>query len=191
MSLALRLSYAILQYYSTGWIDPSWSWKDFSLTDEPKFEDSHLFVKQKFYSSCGAEPGIRSDNGSVSGIWGPIGEPILTRLGFALIELALGRRLSEMRDVNIDKSLPDDYQDYLTAMNVLKSGKVRREEGKGYEEVVRVCLKHEFWSNTDASMKTLDSAEPTFHKDVEKLVIAPLHCLWSETWGDNNRQLCY
>lgn len=160
------------------------------MTAEPKFEDSHLFVKQKFYSSSGSLPDSRSRRASLPGIWALIGEPILTRLGFALIELSLGRRLAEMRDGSIDKSLPDDHQDYWTAISVLKSGKIQDAEGKGYEEVVRVCLQHQFWSMTEGSMKMLDSEKPDFHKDVEKLVVSPLHCMWSETWGNSNRQLC-
>ena len=39
MRLALQLSFAILQYYSTGWINTSWTWRDFSVS-RIKGEDS-------------------------------------------------------------------------------------------------------------------------------------------------------
>lgn len=187
ISLAVRLTYAIIQYYSTGWIDPEWTWKNFSISGhEYKYSDlSQLFVAQKFYSASGqtAKPAIWVG-------WESIGEPKLTRLGFALIELALGKRLSEMRDATIDPNMDPDAQDYFTATRLLNTGRILREEGEGYENVVRACLEHQF-RDAHYTMKYLDSRNATFHKDVEQCILKPLHCMWKEPWGRSQRQLCY
>jgi hypothetical protein len=76
ISLAVRLAYAIIQYYSTGWIDPEWTWKDFSVTgSEYKYSDvSQLFVSQKFYSTTG-----KATKRPMWVGWESLGEPKLTR----------------------------------------------------------------------------------------------------------------
>ena len=79
ISLALRLAYAITQYYSTGWIDPEWTWKDFSVVgNEHKCTNvSQLFVSQKFYTTMGKATKRPMWRG-----WESIGEPKLTRKCF-------------------------------------------------------------------------------------------------------------
>lgn len=187
ISLAVRLAYAIIQYYSTGWIDPDWTWKDFSLSgNEYKYSDvSQLFVAQKFYSSSG-----KTSKRSTWVGWESVGEPRLTRLGFALIELAMGKRLSEMRDTTIDPKSDPDAQDYWTAMRLLNTGRILREEGEGYENVVRACIEHQF-RDSQYNTRYLDSREESFHKDVEQCVLKPLHCMWKEPWGQSQRRLCF
>jgi hypothetical protein len=184
ISLALRLSYAILQYYSTGWIDTSWTWKDFSVAQAEgrRHDESPLFVTQKFYStSTKSATSDATNTAQAAGIWACIGEPILTRLGFALIELALGKRLTDLRDGNTDQGMHPDMADFFTARNILKSGQVRREEGRAYEDVVRACLEHQFLCRSE--IRSLDSRNTSFHNDVEQSIIAPLHSMWTETWG--------
>ncbi len=155
-----------------------------------KPDESHLFVTQKFYSASSSSVTRKLNSSTLlTGIWFGIGEPILTRLGYALIELALCKRLSDLRDKSLGDNMDPDLADYFTAMNILKSGIIGHEEGKGYETVVRVCLEHQFIGRS--GKKTLDSRDPSFHKDVEECVIAPLHCMWTENWGEYNRQLCY
>lgn len=184
MSLALRLSYAILQYYSTGWIDPGWSWKDFLVaqTDGQRPDESHLFVSQKFYSASHKSSSSEStQNNQAGGIWDPIGEPILTRLGFALIELALGQRLAELREVSVDQSMPPDMLDFFTARHLLKTGRVMRQESRAYEDVVRACLEHQYLCRSE--VKSLDSRNTSFQRDVEQSIIVPLQSIWTEAWG--------
>lgn len=187
ISLAVRLTYAIIQYYSTGWIDSEWTWKDFSIAgNDYKYSDlSQLFVAQKFYSASGKASKPASWVG-----WESIGEPKLTRLGFALIELALGKRLSELRDATIDPNMDPDAQDYFTALRLLNTGRIVREESEGYENVVRACLEHQF-RDPHYTMKYLDSRNSTFHKDVEQCILKPLHCMWKEPLCRSQRQLCY
>jgi hypothetical protein len=181
MRLALELSYAILQYYSTGWINTSWTWRDFSVTrtegQDPA--ESQLFVTTKFYSVLRTSNTVPTSTSSP--MWTLIGEPILTRLGFALIELALGKGLSEFRDNDADDSMDPDTLDYLTARKILESENLMAEQGSNYEAVVRACLDHQFYCQT--KYKRLDSRQTSFHQDVEECVIAPLHSMWIETWG--------
>lgn len=187
ISLAVRLAYAIIQYYSTGWIDSEWTWKDFSVTgSEYKYTDvSQLFVSQKFYSASG-----KATKRPMWVGWESLGEPKLTRLGFALIELAMRKRLCEMRDATIDPNSDPDAQDYWTAIRLLNTGRIMREEGEGYANVVRACIEHQF-RDPHYTMKYLDSRSETFHADVEQCVLKPLHCLWKEPFGQSHRQLCF
>jgi hypothetical protein len=186
IKLAVTLTYAILQYYSTGWIDQGWTWKDFSVTskDSKTSDLSQLFVGQRFYSASGQAAKPTSWRG-----WEPLGEPILTRLGFALIELAMGQRLKDMQDATIDPNMDSDAQDYYTALRLLDTGRIMREEGKIFERVVKACIKHQF-TDSHYGKKYLDSQEETFHKDMEQCVLKPLHCMWKEPWGRSQRQLC-
>jgi hypothetical protein len=184
MRLALELSYVILQYYSTGWINTSWTWRDFSVTrtegQDPA--QSQLFVTTKFYSVLKSSNAVHPTSSAfASEMWTLIGEPILTRLGFALIELAMGERLSRLRDNNMDHdSIDPDTLDYFTARNILETGKLVDEQGSAYEAVVRACLDHQFYCQT--TYKRLDSRQSSFYQDVEECVIAPLYSMWIEMW---------
>ncbi|MCJ1393441.1 hypothetical protein MMC18_006316 [Xylographa bjoerkii] len=182
INLALRLSYAILEFYSTPWIGTWWTWKDFCID---KHNNAQLFVTQKFYSSrrtlssCG--------KGSMSSaVWAIHGEPILTRLGFALIELAMGRRLAELRHKDQYTSYDPDTRDFLTAQHLIDSGRIRQEESRDYEDVVKTCLNHEYLRMSD--LIRLDSKSPTFQDNVEQYVIAPLHKIWTINFGDQRDQ---
>lgn len=185
MRLALELSYAILQYYSTGWINASWTWRDFSVakTEGQDPAESQLFVTTKFYSALRSSNAAPMASSSFpSEIWTLVGEPILTRLGFALIELAMGKSLSNLRDNSMGQvSMDPDTLDYLTARNILNTGKLVDEQGSTYEAVVRACLDHQFYCQT--AYKRLDSRQSSFFQDVEECVIAPLHSMWIEMWG--------
>ena len=170
MSLALRLSYAILQFYSTPWIEACWTWRDFCIN---KQNDSQLFISRKFYSTHSRTSSMNSSRTLLaSGFWDIVGEPILTRLGFALIELALGRRLAELRPEHQDNVGDLDALDFRTARKLVDGGYIMREEGQRYEEVVKACLNHQ-----------IVSSQPTFQEDVERCIIAPLHSMWTSSWG--------
>lgn len=97
MNLALSLSLAILQFYKTPWIDMWWTWKNFCVL---KGDKSQIFVTKRFYSSHSSlslKTKTVAHSPSTSAFWELVGEPVLTRLGFALVELALEKRLSELR----------------------------------------------------------------------------------------------
>ncbi|KAL9120120.1 MAG: hypothetical protein Q9187_003324 [Circinaria calcarea] len=171
MSLALRLSYAILQFYSTPWIEACWTWRDFCIN---KHNDSQLFISRRFYSTRSRTSDLSSRRSSLnSGFWDIVGEPILTRLGFALIELALGRRLAELRPEHQGSATDPDALDFRTARKLVDGGYVMREEGQRYEGVVKACLYHQ-----------IVSSQATFQEEVERCIIEPLHTMWTSSWGD-------
>jgi hypothetical protein len=95
-----------------------------------------------------------------------------------------------MRDATVDPNSDPDAQDYWTAIRLLNTGRIMREEGEGYENVVRACIEHQF-RDPHYTMKYLDSRSSTFHADVEACVLKPLHCMWKEPWGRSQRQLCF
>ena len=179
INLALRLSYAILEFYSTPLIETCWTWKDFCID---KHNNAQLFVTQKFYSSRSRTLNSCGKGSIGSAVWAIHGEPILTRLGFALIELAMGRRLSELRQRDQYSVYDPDTRDFLTAQHLIDSGRLRQEESRDYEDVVKTCLNHEYLRMSD--LIRLDSKSSTFQDNVEQYIIAPLHKIWTINFGD-------
>jgi hypothetical protein len=191
MQLALRLSSAILQYCLTPWIEKTWTWKDFavlSAEEEESNELSQLFVTRRFYSprlSAKFEPTTLG----INTLWSWYDEPILTKLGFALIELALGRSLQEVREEKqlrlavIDRELDFDSLNLQTANILLKSGRIASEESKGYEDVVKACIKHQYPDTRNPGIKGLDSTDESFFDNVEESIIGPLYAEFVKSWG--------
>ena len=178
MDLALRLSYAVLQFYATPWIEASWSWRDFCID---KQNDCQLFVTRKFYSCRSRDSTPADSTPSNLTLLDIAEEPILIKLGFALIELAIKKRLSELRQEDQSRTLDPDILDFLTAKKVVTSGQIEREEGRGYEEVVKACLFRQFSSN--CQLTSINSSQPTFHNAVEQSIIEPLHKIYTIAWG--------
>jgi hypothetical protein len=172
MDLALSLSTAILVFYSTPWIDDWWTWKDFCM---PKDDNKQVFVTKKFDSTqrpLGRTAKELAHPALASMFWAYFGEPILTRLGFALIELALGKRLLELRPADVDPNADQDMLDTFTAMSVLADGSVLQEAGQFYHDAVQACLSHQV--TIDSGPKSLDSKHPNFHQDLERFVVRPI-----------------
>lgn len=179
MDLALGMSYAILQFYASPWIEASWTWRDFCID---KQNDSQLFVTRKFYSCRSRDSTPIDDKPSALTFSDIVEEPILTKLGLALIELAIGKRLAELRLEDQPSTLDADLLDFSTAKKLVTSGRILREEGRGYEEVVKACLFHQFSCNSQ--LNSIDSRQPTFQNAVEQSIIEPLHKIWSVAWGE-------
>jgi hypothetical protein len=180
MDLALSLSLAILQFYSTPWIDMWWTWKDFCML---KDEKSHVFITRKFYSTqnpLNALSRQTSHSASASEFWKMIGEPVLTRLGFALVELALGKRLSELRSPNGNQKVDEDMLDFQTAKNVVRSGHVLGEAGQGYNDAVQACLEHQVIM--PSGVMGLSSKHQNFQKDLEQFVVGPIRNSHDASW---------
>ncbi|KAL8941509.1 MAG: hypothetical protein Q9216_002191 [Gyalolechia sp. 2 TL-2023] len=132
--LALSLSHAILSFYSTPWIDAHWTWRDFCIDRE---NEGQLFATRRFYSDRKEALGPGDHAAPTSCLWAIHGEPTLTRLGFALIELALGKKLAELRPDHGYHSSDPDTLDFLTAKTVVDSGQIMRAESQAYEDVVK------------------------------------------------------
>jgi hypothetical protein len=183
MNLALSLSFAILQFYTTPWINMWWTWKDFCVL---KGDRSQIFVTKKFYSVRNPQninkTGI-NHSASSSTFWDLIGEPVLTRLGFALVELALGLRLSELRRKDQLDGADEDMVDLLTAKRLVEEDRVYQEAGHYYNEVVKACLTHQIVSGT--GITCFSSSDPkssaNFQVDFEKFIVAPIRASLEQT----------
>ena len=184
MDLALSLSLAILHFYSTPWIDAWWTWKDFCML---KDDNKQVFVTGKFYSTqkpsspTATTAKKLTHPAAASTFWECFGEPILTRLGFALIELALGKRLSESRPENPDPNVDQDMLDTFTAKSVLADGSVHQAAGQVYHDAVQACLSHQV--TIDSGPRSLDSKHPNFQQDLERFVVGPIRDCHIATWG--------
>lgn len=177
MDLALRLSYAILQFYSTPWIEACWTWRDFFID---KQNHSQLFVTRKFYSRSRNSMPEEGDS-PTSNVLAIFGEPILIKLGFALIELAIGERLAELHPDDQPENMDSDALDFLTAKKLVASGRIMRAESRAYEGVVKACLYHQFIYRSQ--LTSIDSSGSNFQADVEQCIIEPLHNIWKASWG--------
>ena len=88
-----------------------------------KDDNKQVFVTGRFYSTQRAlspTANKSAHSAATSLFWSCFGEPILTRLGFALIELALGKRLSQLRPLNVDPNGDQDMLDFMTARQVAR-----------------------------------------------------------------------
>lgn len=178
ISLALSLSHAVLSLCSTPWIQSCWTWEDLSIDRE---NAGRIFAAQSFYSCHNAAAFTEKSCALVSAFWEIRGEPELTRLGFALVELALGQRLADLRSEYDLESSDIDTLDYLTAMKIVDSGRIMQAEGKMYENVVKSCLRHQFIS--DSEVIGLNSSQPGFHTSAERCIVEPLHKIVTASWG--------
>lgn len=147
-----------------------------------KDDNKQVFVTGKFYSTQRPlTPTAKKHPASASLFWACFGEPILTRLGFALIELALGKRLSQLRPSNVDLNGDQDMLDIITAKQVLEDGTVLGEAGRPYRDAVKACLDH--CVIMPSGPKTLDSEDPNFQQDLERFVVGPIRDFHMATWG--------
>jgi len=181
MELALSLSLAILQFYKTPWIDMWWTWRDFCVL---KGDKSQIFVTKRFYSSHSRlSLTAQTHAPSTSTFWECFGEPVLTRLGFALVELAVGQRLSELRlkEEGAVQGGDEDMLDLMTAKHLVGEGKVLEEAGQCYHDAVQACLTHQVI--TGAEVKGLNSEHVNFQLDVERFVVAPIRDSFQASWG--------
>jgi len=189
MELAFRLSSAILQLCKTPWIDESWAWNDVCVSqveeDEGRIKCSIIFIPQEFYSvHHSADNASAVDNNDT--VWSILqDQPVLTKLGFALIELALGETLEKMKEETKnycglgDQHYDDDTMNLFTAKKLLKSGRIRLEATKDYEDVVKACIHHQY-RDQDGTNKALLLTDDSFLLNVSEAIISPLFHLWKK-----------
>ncbi|KAI0127979.1 hypothetical protein BJ170DRAFT_397630 [Xylariales sp. AK1849] len=184
MQLAFRLCSAVLQLCTTPWIDESWSWKDLyvlKMTEEDEVEDrlSNIFVTREFYS---VRVSVNKSKPPVLDTFWAIctDEPKLTKLGFALIELAFGRSLREINEdkpslfSHIHENLGQNSLNLHIAKTLLKTGRIAEEAGHDYERVVQACIYHQYRERGDLGIRGLKSADASFLHSVEEAIMAPL-----------------
>ncbi|KXH50927.1 hypothetical protein CNYM01_03381 [Colletotrichum nymphaeae SA-01] len=166
---------------SPGW----WTWRDFSVKDDNS-RDVQLFVTRTIF----APTSEGSSTGKPARIWRFLREPLLVRLGFALIELALGMRLSRWRELHkygstTSEGLGEDSQDerdYDTALTILGRKILQEEISVAYQAVVEACLMCEVIRETGAI--SLTTAANSFSEDVDREILQPLSEYFETNWGD-------
>jgi hypothetical protein len=187
MELALSLSSSFAIFYPTPWIDKAWTWRNFSLM---RWESTNqLCISKRFWSVV--EAPRHTNKIMPSKFWKVMRHKnqTLIRLGFALTELALGKRLPDIRAERRGKEEAlepqsdwmEDLNDFETAMDLVDKGIIRQETGESYHGVVTACLHCEVFDND--RMRALGSESSLFAEDFEEFVVAPLrNYLWN-TWG--------
>ncbi|EXJ74855.1 uncharacterized protein A1O5_01551 [Cladophialophora psammophila CBS 110553] len=184
--LALQLAWGVTQLLQTPWIDANWTWSDFSaITNRQQgLIDDSLFITKQFQSLGGSDilsaPGGRMAPQSLRIL---LPEPVLARLGYALIELASGKRLAGLQEPSGPTSPDRDVQDFLTARHLLDTGFVVDQECQAYSNVVHACLYQEVKREGGYGAKKLKSQDPSFERDMTRAIVQPLYHLCSSSWG--------
>ncbi|KAK3341830.1 hypothetical protein B0T25DRAFT_523068 [Lasiosphaeria hispida] len=183
LGLALRLSLAIGQLCSTPWISKSWTWNDVCVTQTAVGRNAAvkfpvMFILQDIYSVT-----YDTDNASAATLTVPTlsealdDEPVLTKLGLALIELAMGKSIEEMkREYGPDGSVEDHLANIYTAKQLLHNGKIRSEATREYENVVKVCIERRFFK--DGIARGLLSEDKLFFPCFRDAILTPLLEVW-------------
>jgi hypothetical protein len=189
LDLAIHLTAAIAQFHPTSWIDIAWTWRNFSMMKCDT--SSHLCITRHFWSQ---EVPRKSNALMPSRFWRCLRnkDPMLVRLGFALIELAMGKRLCDIRserskevvvedEPDVENEAMKDMEDYNTAMDLVEKNVIRDEVSVTYQQVVEACLNCEVLK--DEGVQFLKSDSTTFEDDIEKFVVKPLRDYHGNTWG--------
>ena len=200
--LAMNLASTILQFYPTAWIEKTWTWQNFSVARDAS--SHNLLITQRFWSlDLPRRQSIKSSPPQSSRFWSTFRflDPMLVRLGFALIELALGRRLADIRmkekndskdeggQTHDDANGDADLVDYYTAIDILNSNLIENEIGVAYQGVVEACLQCRVIS--DVGVRLLTSSSSGFEADLERFVVEPLRRHHSSNWGTAARVTTY
>ena len=197
MQMAFQLCSMVLQLCNTPWVDDSWTWEEscaIRVVEQEERDDEdiglekefcHLYVTQKFYSAQLVPENGRKRSRPETALSLIAGEPVLVKLGFALIVLAFGKTLQEIRDENPPDWLGSDsrvhnvnFLDLMTARKLVKSGYVRDEFGREYAEVVKACIDHQYHDHQSAGFKCFSLKDKTFLDAAEEAIVKPLydHC---------------
>ncbi|KAJ9143469.1 hypothetical protein NKR23_g6571 [Pleurostoma richardsiae] len=191
LDMTLDLVLAIVQFYQTPWIDASWTWRNFAMIRNDS--EVSLGVTRRFWSVSSEQGKGMTANALPSKFWGILRtkDPMLVRLGFALIELAMGKRLSEIRLATVTRTegagetdqdeAVRDMEDYNTAMDLLDRNVVRDEVGVTYQQAVAACLQCKILE--DEGMRPLKPGTDTFEEDLGRFIIDPLRQHAEDLYG--------
>ncbi|KAK4201004.1 hypothetical protein QBC40DRAFT_296073 [Triangularia verruculosa] len=190
--LALRLCLAIVRLCETPWVNESWTWdvcvgqippnsndmSDRAHDDVMKFP----VIFREVYSA-----GYQTDSESIQTAVAPMqcaellqdDEPVLTKLGLALIELALQKSMEDLRSElgSPESTAPQSVIDRCMAIKLLKTGKIQREASAAYADAVNVCIQRKFL-DTDGNPSQLVSTHSTFLRRFNDTVLMPLFEVW-------------
>ncbi|KAK1836111.1 hypothetical protein QBC39DRAFT_430261 [Podospora conica] len=107
-------------------------------------------------------------------------EPVMTKLGMALIELALRESIQDMKEgYGLDGMSDQDVANICTARALLEDGKIRRELSKGYEGVVKACIERQYHDER-GTLRAVASRDDSFLSSFRDAIILPLYKLWND-----------
>ncbi|KAK0663013.1 hypothetical protein QBC41DRAFT_26787 [Cercophora samala] len=193
--MALRLCLAILQLCDTPWMSEAWTWNIcVSQVAGEGHEGSsndkmvrYPVIFREMYSMA-----YKADSASIQTAvapslfadWCPDEEPVLTKLGLALIELALGKSIEDMKktehwpeDTQHYSEILGDQADRVMAKRLLQTDRIRNKATMAYENAVRVCINREF-VDKDGNPSRLVSKHSTFLERFRDTVLLPLLEVW-------------
>ncbi|ORY58057.1 uncharacterized protein BCR38DRAFT_353518 [Pseudomassariella vexata] len=187
LDLALNLASAIERFHPTSWIDMTWTWRNFSMIRE---DTAHrLCITKRFWSlEARRQTAVAAP---ASKFWRTLRhmDPMLIRLGFALIELAMGKRLSDLRAKMSGEDEPaepesewmKDLEDWNTANDLVEQNIIQDEVSLTYQQIVARCLKCEILEDT--GVKLLRSGSQNFGDELDTFIVGPLRQYHADTWG--------
>ncbi|KAK4167893.1 hypothetical protein QBC43DRAFT_310437 [Cladorrhinum sp. PSN259] len=187
--LALRLSLALVQLCQTPWVTKSWSSADVCILSYNKNLLEERLIPYKFPTVYILHEISSRNTTSSSIIKSPLSqqiqrpidlfddEPILTKLGIALIELAFGRSLKDIQLDCFPPGIPaihdEDLANMCIARTLLDRGLVRNYATAAYEQAVSVCIKRQYidWEGVPRSLL---SGHESFVSGFYDAVLGPL-----------------
>ncbi|KAH8881846.1 hypothetical protein GQ53DRAFT_886462 [Thozetella sp. PMI_491] len=180
-ALAFRLSAAILWLSNTHWVDRTWSWNDCTISIDQK-NGSHpqsSSTSRIFYSLRLAVERL-SQPSAAWRIMAP--DPILTKLGLIIIELAFGQSLEQIREIECDIFADDIFEitdsdalDLLTAKRLLVLRRISEKFGLELEAAVSACINQQYRESISACVVDLDSGDPSYLESSVLAILAPLY----------------
>lgn len=106
-------------------------------------------------------------------------EPVLTKLGMALIELALGKSMADIKaGYGLDGMADADVGNICTARALLEGGGIRREANRAYEGVVKACIERQFHDRR-GTLRAVASRDASFLASFTDAIIVPLYEMWN------------
>jgi hypothetical protein len=204
LEVAIRLSLAILQLCKTPWVSQYWTWNDVCVTrmqvsipddletekdssrddDGPeRAESSVLFILNRRIYSAVYDGETASTAPTIVAVPRAVDildeEPHMTKLGLALIELALRRSIQDLReDVGYhDMDVPENIADICTARKLVMDKKIREEVGENYERVVDLCLGRRYVDSLGQTRSVVSKHE-SFLSSFRDNIVRPLYQMW-------------
>ncbi|KAK3357864.1 hypothetical protein B0T25DRAFT_567120 [Lasiosphaeria hispida] len=180
MALAFRLSSAILQLTGTPWMDEAWKSKDWFVAMESvqKDEPPNFFILGNFTNRDLAKTTTLTESS-----WRITSrEPTLVKLGLALIEIALGRVLSDIRkeepgflNGKETQNYDPELLDLFTARRLLSLRYIAQTVSSDFQDVVSACITQQYRDRRDARIKELDTRDTSFLEQATVAILMPLY----------------
>jgi len=106
-------------------------------------------------------------------------EPHMTKLGLALIELALRRSIQDLReDVGYyDMDVLENIADICTVRKLAMDKKIREEVGENYKRVVDLCLGRRYVDSLGQTRSVVSKHE-SFLSSFRDNIVRPLYQMW-------------